>query len=140
MLVRCLYASRPVAPQPSTNLDRILAQSRRNNVSRGITGLLCATSELFVQVLEGGRDEVSVLLSAIFRDDRHRDVRLLAFDEIAERQFGNWTMGQIEIAAVNPGLLMKYQPRPCLDPYAVSARSTMALLSDLVAAGAITHR
>lgn len=140
MLVRCLYASRCVAPQPPGLLDDILAQSRRNNARLGITGLLCATPDVFVQVIEGGRDEVSTLLSAILRDPRHRDVRLLSYEEIAERQFGNWTMGQVDLSSVNPALLLKYAARPRLDPFVTPARATMALLTDLVATGAIVNR
>ncbi len=140
MLVRCLYASRCATPQPTALLEQILVQSRRNNPRRGITGLLCATSEVFVQVLEGGRDEVSALLCSILRDDRHRDVRLLSYEEIAERQFGNWSMGQVDIESVNRALLLKYAPRPGLDPFMGSARATMSLLTELVATGAIVSR
>jgi len=140
MLVRCLYASRCVTPQPPALLDQILGQSRRNNPRRGITGLLCATSEVFVQVLEGGRDEISSLLSSILRDDRHRDVRLLSYEEIEERQFGSWTMGQVEIEVLNRALVLKYSPRPTLDPFTVPARATMSLLTELVATGAIISR
>jgi Sensors of blue-light using FAD len=140
MLVRCLYASRCVTPQPPALLDQILVQSRRNNPRRGITGLLCATSDTFVQVVEGGRDEVSPLLCAIFRDERHRDVRLLSYEEIAERQFGSWTMGQVDMESVNRALLLKYAPRPALDPFTISARATMSLLTELVATGSIINR
>lgn len=140
MLVRCLYASRRVTPQPPALLDQILVQSRRNNPRRGITGVLCVTSEVFVQVLEGGRDEVSSLLCAILRDERHRDARLLSYEEIAERQFGSWSMGQVEIESVNRALLLKYAPRTDLDPFTMSARATMSLLTELVAIGAIINR
>ncbi len=68
MLVRCLYASRLSEPLPASHLDQILEQSRRNNPRRGITGLLCFTVDLFVQVIEGGRDEVSELFGTIVRD------------------------------------------------------------------------
>lgn len=140
MLVRCLYASRCTSPQSPALLDEILVQSRRNNPSRGITGLLCATPRVFVQVLEGGRDEVSSLLCTIMRDDRHQDVRLLRFEEIAERQFGSWSMGHVEIESVNRALLLKYATRADLDPFATSAHATMSLLAELAATGAIVSR
>jgi len=140
MLVRCLYASRVAAPLPAAVLDQILVQSHRNNPSRGITGLLCFTSNVFVQVLEGGRDEVCELYNAIVRDERHSQVRLLAFEEIAERRFGNWTMGQVDVMAVNPSLLLKYSKTASLDPFAITGQATMALLTELVATGSITRR
>jgi len=140
MLVRCLYASRVVAPLPPAVLDEILAQSHRNNPRRGITGLLCFTSDVFVQVLEGGRDEVCDLYNAIVRDDRHSKVRLLAYEEITERRFANWTMGQVDAEAVNRSVLLKYATTATLDPFSITGQATMALLMDLVATGTITGR
>lgn len=140
MLVSCLYASRVAAPLPPLILDQILVQSHRNNPRRGITGLLCFTNDVFVQVLEGGRDEVCDLYNAIVRDERHSQVRLLAYEEITERRFGNWTMGQVDAKAVNPSLLLKYSKTASLDPFAISGQATMALLMDLVAMGTITGR
>jgi hypothetical protein len=140
MLVRCLYASRVTTPLPAPILDQILVQSHRNNPRRGITGLLCFTNNVFVQVLEGGRDEVCDLYNAIVRDERHSQVRLLAYEEIAERRFGNWTMGQVDAKAMNPSLLLKYSKTATLDPFAITGQATMALLMDLVATGTITGR
>ena len=140
MLVRCLYASRAAKPLPALVLDQILLQSHRNNPRRGITGLLCFTSDVFVQVLEGGRDEVCDLYNAIVRDERHGQVRLLAYEEIAERCFGNWSMGQVDAKTMNPSLLLKYSKTASPDPFAVTGQATMALLMDLVATGTITGR
>jgi hypothetical protein len=140
MLVRCLYASRMATPLPAPVLDEILLQSHRNNPRRGITGLLCATNDVFVQVLEGGRDEVCELYNAIVRDDRHSEVRLLVYEEITERRFGNWTMGKVDAKAMNPSLLLKYSKSARLDPFAITGQATMALLMDLVATGAIVGR
>ena len=64
MLVRCLYASRPAAGLRPADLHQILNQSRKNNPPLGITGLLCVSENLFIQVLEGGRDEVCDLYNA----------------------------------------------------------------------------
>ena len=140
MLVRCLYASRPSGPLSASLLDQILEQSRRNNPLKGITGLLCFTSDIFVQVIEGGRGEVCELYNAIVRDSRHRDVRLLVYEEIPERYFANWTMGQVNIESVNPAVLLKYFARAELNPFESSGKATMALLLELIATGAIANR
>ena len=63
--------------------DSILEQSRAHNPQLGITGILCYSDDLFIQVLEGGRDEVCELYNTIVRDDRHQQVRILSFEEIA---------------------------------------------------------
>ena len=137
MLVRCLYASRPTEPLSGPFLDAILEQSRKNNPALGITGLLCVSSDLFIQVIEGGRDEVCDLFNAIVRDDRHQQVRLLIYEEIDERQFGNWTMAQVNVSKLNPVMLLKYFKRAELDPFSSSGKATLALLSDLIATGAV---
>ena len=137
MLVRCLYASRATQPLSSAVLDSILEQSSRRNPAHGLTGMLCFTDDLFVQVIEGGRDEVCEVFNAIVRDPRHRQVRLLAFEEITERRFGNWTMGQVNIRNVNPSLLLKYSEKAELNPFTCPGRVTMALLDELVATGSI---
>jgi hypothetical protein len=140
MLVRCLYASRAASGTGGHALDEILAQSRRNNPKLGITGLLCVSNEVFIQLLEGGRDEVCDLYNAIVRDARHEHVRLLAYDEISQREFGNWTMGQVNLSKVNPSLLLKYFKRAELDPFGASGEATLALLHELVASASIIGR
>jgi len=140
MLVRCLYASRAAAPLTGELLDSILDQSRKNNPSLGITGLLCSSGEVFIQVLEGGRDEVCDLYNAIVRDPRHQSVRLLHYEEIDERLFGAWTMGQVNLSKLNTSILLKYSERPELDPYAVSGKVSLALLEELMATASIIGR
>ena len=137
MLVRCLYASRAAVPLVAPVVDSILEQSRKNNPRQGITGMLCFFDDIFVQVLEGGRDEVCELFNAIVRDDRHLNVRILTYEEITERRFGNWTMGQVNIAKVNPALLLKYSEKALLNPFSCSGHATMALLDELVATASI---
>jgi hypothetical protein len=140
MLVRCLYASRARQPLMPATVDAIVEQSRRNNPARGITGLLCFVDDVFVQVLEGGRDPVCDLFTTIVRDERHQGVRLLAYEEIGERRFGHWNMGQVNIAKVNTALLLKYSEKAALDPFALSGAATMALLHELVATAQIVNR
>jgi hypothetical protein len=53
MLVRLLYASRSSATEAEFTV--ILRQSRKHNAELGVTGLLCHSEGVFVQVLEGGR-------------------------------------------------------------------------------------
>ncbi len=140
MLVRLLYASRPATPLSAAILDEILAQSRTNNPQQGITGILCFSDNIFIQVLEGGRDEVCETYNKIVRDNRHREVRILTYDEISERRFGAWTMGQVNIAKVNPALLLKYSEKPTLNPFSCSGLASMALLEELIAAALVVNR
>ena len=140
MLIRCLYASRAVETLATNTLDRILEKSRRNNQPRGITGLLCYSNGIFVQVLEGGREPVSALIGTIYTDNRHTGLQLLMFEEIGERHFGNWTMGKVNIDAVNCAALLKYSEKAELDPFNAPGRATLALLVELASTGSIANR
>lgn len=137
MLVRLLYASRGTLADEPEALQAILRQSRANNPALGLTGLLCCANGIFMQVLEGGREQVNRMYTRIAGDPRHRDVVILSYEEIAERRFSGWTMGQIDLARLNPGLLLKYLPSATLDPYAVSGKASMALFEELAATASI---
>ena len=140
MLVRLLYASRATQPQNVSVYDSILEQSRAHNPQLGITGILCYSDNVFIQVLEGGRDEVCELYNTIARDRRHQEVRILNFEEIRERRFGAWTMGQVNLAKVNPALLLKYGERAELNPFTCSGTATLALLDELIATAQVASR
>lgn len=140
MLVRCLYASRATQSPMSKLTDAILKTSRDNNPARGITGFLCVSGDIFIQVLEGGRDEVCELFNRIVKDERHGNVRLLAYQEIRQRRFGSWTMGQVDLTKVNTGVLLKYHEKADFDPFSCSGEATMALLDELVATASIAGR
>ncbi len=139
MLVRLLYASRVDAVTPDL-IEAILARSRVHNPALGITGILCHGGDVFMQVLEGGREPVNQLYNRIASDPRHQDVTLLHYAEIAERRFSGWTMGQVNLARINPSIVLKYSERAVLDPYCVTGRASMALLQELIASAAIVGR
>lgn len=137
MLVRLLYASRAANAVDQEALLAILRQSKGNNPALGVTGLLCFSGGIFMQALEGGRDAVNRLYLKIAADPRHTDVVLLSYEEIGERRFAGWAMGQVNMARLNPALLLKYSATATLDPYAVSGKVSLALLDELVATASI---
>ncbi len=139
MLVRLLYCSRAVDTSPEA-IESILAQARQHNPVTGITGILCYGDGVFLQCIEGGRLQVSELFGSIQGDARHKDVALLHYEEISERRFGGWSMGQVNISKLNSALLLKYSEKPELDPYTVSGRVSLSLLEDLAATAAICGR
>ena len=139
MLVRLLYCSRAVDSGPEA-IEAILDKAREHNPVSGITGILCYGGGIFLQAIEGGRQPVSDLFGTIQADARHKDVALLHYEEIFERRFGGWTMGQVNLSKLNHSILLKYSEKPELDPYAVSGLVSLALLEDLMATAAICGR
>lgn len=137
MLVRLVYASRAVPAVDQEELFAILKKSKANNPKQGITGVLCFSEGIFLQALEGGRSAVNQLYGRIVSDTRHTNVELLCYDEIGERRFAGWSMGQVNVARLNPGLLLKYSEKPSLDPFAVSGKVSLALFDELMATASI---
>lgn len=140
MLVRLLYVSRAAERMPDGMVEAILQQARRNNPELGITGLLCHAGEIFLQALEGGRDPVNALYNRIVCDRRHRQVTLLNYEEILERRFAGWTMGQVNLSKVNSSTLLKYSERALVDPYAMPGRISAALTDELIVTASIVGR
>ena len=139
MLVRLLYASRAIDSSCSA-VEDILAECRQFNPISGITGILCYGGGIFLQAIEGGRMAVNDLYGHIQKDPRHKDVVLLHYEEVLERRFSGWTMGQVNMAKVNTSILLKYAEKAELDPYAVSGKVSLALLEELMATASIMGR
>ncbi len=137
MLVRLMYASRAADKISPEALNAILRKSTANNPAIGVTGVLCSSGSIFLQVLEGGRSQVSALYNKITLDPRHHDVVLLSYEEISERSFAGWAMGQVNMGRLNPALLLKYSEAAVLDPYAVSGAVSMAMFKELVATASV---
>jgi Sensors of blue-light using FAD len=139
MLVRLLYVSRALS-ESAEDIEAILAASRKKNPNNGITGIMCYGGGLYLQAIEGGRNAVNALFSQIVADKRHKDVVMLHYQEITERRYGGWTMGQVNLAKINASIVLKYSERPELDPYLVSGAVSLALLEELMATASIVGR
>jgi hypothetical protein len=139
MLVRLLYASRTVEEIDETLVASILERSRKHNLEHGITGILCTSSpgNVFLQLLEGGREAVNNLYANIVRDPRHRDVTLLDYAEISERRFASWRMGRVNLNRVNQGSILRFSESGVLDPFSMTGKTALALLDELTSTAAI---
>ena len=140
MLVRLLYASRATEPSALDALGDIMRQAHAHNPPHGITGILCHSDKIFLQVLEGGRGPVNALYAKLLRDPRHTDVILLHYQEITERRYAGWTMGQANLVRANPSTLLRFSDRPVLNPHAMSGSNSMALMDELMATATIVGR
>ena len=137
MMIRLLYASHAAQPLTPALMEGILISSRKNNIERGITGILCHSGDYFLQVLEGGRGPVNALYNTIAQDSRHDQVTILHYEEVTELRFAGWTMGQVNLGKVNQSLVLKYSERAAIDPFSVSGKVSMALLDELIATASI---
>ena len=142
MLVRLVYASRAAGPIDDTLVKAIVEASAARNLGQGITGVLCTQPgrDVFLQVLEGARQDVNALYTSIVRDPRHREVTLLSYEEIEQRRFSSWRMGSVDLKRINLDTILRYSERPVLEPFAMTGKAALALLDELVKTAAISSR
>ena len=86
------YFSTAAEPQGAELIHAILAASRFNNRRDGITGLLVAGGNRYLQVIEGEAERVQTLYSTIRGDRRHLAVTTLLNRSIVARCFADWSM------------------------------------------------
>lgn len=131
MLIRLIYVS---TAQPGVDLNefkRILLQAQTNNHSRDLTGMLAFNSKIFLQALEGARDQINDLYARLIRDPRHHTVTMLGYKEIEERHWANWSMGFAAPNANNRSLFLKYSQQSIFNPYGMKADAVEKMLMEL---------
>ncbi len=78
------------------------------NLRDGITGTLCFTRGVFLQVLEGDRSQVNRTFQRIYADKRHKDIMILGFKPIPKRAFERWAMAFVGEDAFTKAILQRY--------------------------------
>lgn len=134
-MYRLIYKSRARQRVDWPLVRELIRKSEENNQDAGITGVLLATNTHFLQVLEGGFDEVNELFMHIVRDDRHDQVQLIAFDCVESRLFGGWAMHGVGIFDFNreliDDLIKQYGEEEESVRFPVEDWKVLALISDL---------
>jgi hypothetical protein len=92
MMLQLLYISSATRPMLGIDVESILFTARRFNRNSQITGMLISSPSHFMQILEGEEAVVRQTYDRICDDPRHRAHVILREIEVADRQFGEWTM------------------------------------------------
>ncbi len=92
MSVRLLYASHSATHVTAEIVESILGQSRKPTRSSASPAFSARAATPFMQVLEGGRTAVNLLYNDIVRDERHKNVVILHYEEVASASSpaGRW--------------------------------------------------
>ena len=115
------FQSRPLTPM---QLSDLLTLSRGRNQALDLTGVLLHEKGIFIQVLEGEEPVVGALYERIARDPRHKNVAVFRRGPIQVRQFGQWSMGFVEL---NPSVITRLGG---WNPVAQKAMATSARNAD----------
>ncbi|WP_417445877.1 BLUF domain-containing protein [Kangiella sp.] len=132
MLVQLTYASRISKTLGSEDIKNILQRSQTNNQADGVTGALCLSNGIFLQILEGNRNTVNRVYHKILQDSRHKDPAILDYQEITARQFSEWSMGLISRTDDNKQLFLKYSSDANFDPYSMSSETLRGFFDEVV--------
>jgi hypothetical protein len=103
-----VYVSSATELFSRSELDDILAASRRNNAAAGVTGMLLYKDGNLMQVLEGDEAAVRDTYARIALDPRHRGLMVLLEQAVQERQFEDWTMAFRDLEAVDAATVPGY--------------------------------
>lgn len=125
-LERLVYESTATGTTSSFgNLAVILAESQRNNDRNGLTGVLAAHRDRYIQGVEGPAQALDALLRRLENDPRHRDVVLIDREPISERLFSRWSMANARITPVHGAALDSL-----IDDDALTPREVIGILLD----------
>ena len=91
-LIELTYVSEPAQGMSFLGLMRLLYHSYLRNLRLEITGVLIFENNQFGQVIEGPKDVIESLWEKIQKDDRHKILHQIEFDEIDQRLFPNWAL------------------------------------------------
>ncbi|MEO0937729.1 MAG: BLUF domain-containing protein [Pseudomonadota bacterium] len=130
-LTRLVYYSQR---NPSENLDaqQLIETCQRNNRRMNLTGMLHYNGDHFLQVVEGGRVEVSALYHRISRDPRHSNIILLACNDVRERLFATWSMGLHQgMDDKARQIYLRYFSTDDINPETVNVESLLDVMQDL---------
>ena len=131
MLIRFIYVITSNESADINEFKHILQQAQTNNQRRDLTDMLAFNSKIFLQALEGDREEVNALYAILMRDTRHSKLAVLKFEEIEERHWASWSMGFAAPNADNRALFLKHSTQSSFNPYAMSANAVEKMLKDL---------
>ena len=126
-MYRLVYSSRPFGFDESI-LSGLLIDSKENNQKGSITGSLLCRADIYLQLLEGPKENILKTFEKIQNDDRHLDIMILLEEETHDRLFPDWAMKDDPVeswmwskAEVADGAVKKCSKEEILDIFKIVA-------------------
>jgi hypothetical protein len=135
-MYRLIYKSDSAVKMNWGIVGGILTASTRNNQRSGLTGALLLGKRHFLQVLEGDFLEINETFQRISKDQRHRNIRIVSFEVIEQRQFAKWDLRGVGVFDFDPPisqlLIQKYGEEDGEIRFPEQGWLAMSLLHDLI--------
>jgi hypothetical protein len=105
-LIRIVYLCSTTSGVNELEILRLLKQARIANRKQDVSGMLLYIGGCFLQTLEGDAPMVDAVSGTIFRDKPRLQLTQITREPIAEREFGEWTMGFATVDPLEAGRLL----------------------------------
>lgn len=131
-LHRLIYVSQATdfaATRTDAVMVSILEASVRRNSAAGVSGVLIAYDQWFVQALEGSRTKVGEIYGVLSNDRRHHSIRLIEAKPVEQRLFGDWSMCGRTLSARDDAIVQLLGARKAFNPHSLTPDSALKLLS-----------
>ena len=134
-MYRLIYKSKSVAPIKWDLVEQVLHASEKGNQEHEISGVLLSTNTHFLQVMEGRYEDVNETFIKIARDNRHTEIKLIAFELIDARLFAGWGMRGIGVFDFNKDieemLIKKYGEEDGGVRFPLESWRVLAMIDDI---------
>ena len=134
-LCRLIYCSKASREILYLDLKSIMEQSIANNTRDSITGILCYGNSMFLQMLEGDRQNISSTYNRIISDPRHCETQIIDFSYVEERVFSSWSMKVVQLGEYAPEVIKKvitkYSSSSTFDPDKMSPQQCLKFFDEL---------
>ena len=134
-LYRLVYSSQANSELSPEDLKDISVVSENNNLADGITGLLCYSNLMFLQILEGEHEQINKTYHRIVGDKRHHTPILIECVPIKNRLFEVWSMQTISLSDLADSqintLILKYSGSPKFKPNGMSPKQCLNFMKEV---------
>lgn len=132
-LNQIIYTSQTTKKLEFKDVREMAIKFQGNNKTKGLTGLLVYGNRFFMQILEGKQAEVNSLYHTISNDDRHKEITILNYSQIAVRQFEDWSMGCLLIDSQPEirKIVEEYFEDNTFNPYTLSPSLAYLFLTEI---------
>jgi hypothetical protein len=134
-LYRLVYSSQANSELSPEDLKDISVVSENNNLADGITGLLCYSNLMFLQILEDEHEQINKTYHRIVGDKRHHTPILIECVPIQNRLFEVWSMQTISLSDLADSqintLILKYSGSPKFKPNGMSPKQCLNFMKEV---------
>lgn len=128
-----IYVSQAASDLEKSDIQEIVTHAREFNLAHAITGCLIYENGFFMQLIEGRKTSIDLLMQKISHDKRHTDVKTIMKGYFDRRLFSEWNMGfwDIRHATDNSNIDVLFQKEISLRDISQDPRFCFAIFEGL---------